>query len=125
MKLSEAIRIGSKLHPQFFGQLRGWVGDRMGTCVLAAAVDGLSKAHNGDMLLHQAWPIMLLRVSCPACERPIDTIQHRMIHLNDDHRWSRETIADWVEQFEKEDVNPSTPQTITVKEEIYEGQEAS
>lgn len=50
-------------------------------------------------------PILhLLSFRCDLCEDP-DMYRNMMwniIHLNDTHKWSREKIADWVEEVESE-----------------------
>jgi len=118
MKLSEAIRIGSKLSPQAFGELAERRGTILARCVWGAAVAGaVSKGIDQQRHADEVFPIVKHLVSCPACEHPTTTIHLTMIHLNDKHRWTREAIADWVEQFEEKDV--PTPQTVTVKEEIH------
>lgn len=33
-------------------------------------------------------------VTCPACNGPINTVSDLVVHLNDDHDWRREWIAD-------------------------------
>lgn len=38
-------------------------------------------------------------VRCPECSRS-DHVFRIVPHLNDDHRWIREEIAAWIEQFE-------------------------
>ena len=114
MKLSEAIRVGSKMRPQAFGSFYVKMpGEPKSGCVLGAAADGSGNS-NLDILLHELWPVIKHKVSCPACEQPISIIHKVMIHLNDGHRWTREAIADWIEPFEEN----AKPQTITVEKEI-------
>src|SRR5258706_5022984 len=37
-------------------------------------------------------------MECPlGCSEDIRPIEGTIVHLNDDHRWSRECIADWLE----------------------------
>lgn len=47
------------------------------------------------------WPIFL-HVDCPQCEdfEPAPPLIRLMAHLNDDHRWTREQIAVFVERIE-------------------------
>lgn len=101
MKLSEAMRLGAMLKPQTFG----WFTDAAGgTCAMGAATD----AAGGHCL--QEWSAVL-RVSvatCPACGVTVRTGRGTyaggalIVHLNDNHRWTRERIADWVETVERE-----------------------
>lgn len=89
-ELAEAIRRGSLLFPQGFDQCftrKKGTYEIIGACALGAAV----KAGFGDGSL----PIQP-RCDCPACgDRNSIMIQH----LNDDHRWTRERIADWLDQL--------------------------
>jgi hypothetical protein len=52
------------------------------------------------------WAGLLLRwVACPGCPpdgHPPQWLTDAIQHLNDDHRWTRERIADWVEGVEQE-----------------------
>lgn len=107
MKLSEAIRLGSMLRPQAIGgrrpvQVKGWRGwilgeHTTGTCVLAAAADAVGLKDWMDCVNY--FPIAMHPV-----EHPIDGFPGRVYsiayRLNDNHRWTRERIADWVESVE-------------------------
>jgi hypothetical protein len=42
------------------------------------------------------------------CEQ-LDVVGRIIPHLNDDHRWTRERIADWVESIERERENLTSP----------------
>ncbi len=104
MKLSEAIRLGAMLKPQGFGQYRA----NDATCAVGAAMDGA-----GDSAF-VAWQELerFLDNRCPVCLCLVLTETGRgrniLPHLNDDHRWTREQIADWVATIEP----PETPPTI-------------
>lgn len=99
MKLSEAIRLGAMLKPQAFGLC--YSDGR--TCAMGAAWDAIGKLHVtasdpsidfGDSY----WAVA--GVSCPVCGRASGSGM-AVAHLNDDHRWTREQIADWVETIER------------------------
>jgi hypothetical protein len=103
MRLSEAIRLGAMLRPQVFHAFR----TARGTCAFGAAVDAVGltldasdPAAIADALIGQ-WPwLQGKRVRCPECTRrrvPGAVISEC---LNDEHRWTRERIADWVETLE-------------------------
>ena len=108
MRLSEAIRLGALLRPrQAFGVLYDRETDA--TCALGAAADaiGLLNVPFND---YKPWPrdqpervtwrwSATALVDCPACDWE-DSAQHLIIHLNTEHRWTREQIADWVETLE-------------------------
>lgn len=40
------------------------------------------------------------QVACPACKHPLRTLARRIIHLNDQHKWTREQIADWLDTLD-------------------------
>lgn len=102
MQLHEAARLGALLKPQGFGALylRG------NTCVWGAVADAMGilkgEAVCGITAISENWPAASLKANCPACGNMADyvTVAGVMGHLNDDHRWSRERIADWVETIE-------------------------
>jgi hypothetical protein len=52
-------------------------------------------------------PALKTKVACPACPRrePV-SVSRTVVHLNDDHLWSREAIADWLDSL---DVDLSFP----------------
>jgi hypothetical protein len=106
MKLSEAIRLGGTLHPQRFGAMvtQNAEGHVVASCAL------------GGALIAVGWPIAVLAlprqfiypsewgmgeiVVCPvdgASELPLRMV---VAVLNDQHRWTREQIAEWVETVE-------------------------
>lgn len=108
MRLSDAIRLGAMLKPQGTGSLM----QGGHTCALGAALDavGVFAAGGGFVGMYAVdlrWPWIGIqgRRSCPACSVSTPTIccgsvAACVIHLNDDHRWTREAIADWVAQQE-------------------------
>ncbi len=119
MRLSEAIRLGAMLRPrQAFWTL--YEPDIDATCALGAAADAIgildtttSNAFIVRATAPQEWRGVATRlVDCPVCEGPFDPppafgyracdVQSAIVHLNNDHRWSRERIADWVETLEGE-----------------------
>ncbi len=102
MKLSEAIRLGATMKPQGFGM------DAYGShsCALTAACDavGLETSNAGITELNRryAWASSV-RPMCPAChEHNGHLVTGMCAHLNDDHGWTREQIAGWVETLEQE-----------------------
>jgi len=109
MTLSEAIRLGAMLHPQTFNRKFDAVnGVVTATCALGAAekagypfLDTLSGAVT----------------NCPMCSgfAPF----HRIIaHLNDDHRLTREAIADWVASIEVADESPAAADAVAGAEVV-------
>lgn len=95
MKLSDAIRLGSMMKPQGYRALSS----ESGTCALGAALDAISQPDSAPCY---HWPIVDdFVVGCPACLGITQTwLGFIIAHLNDDHRWTRERIADWIETLE-------------------------
>lgn len=84
---SEAIRLGCLLAPvQSFGAYM----DGEGTACASRAMHlgGLRTKADFDAV---GWR----RLGCPVEDHP--SPGNVMAHLNDDHRWTREAIADWLE----------------------------
>lgn len=120
MRLSEAMRLGASMKPQCFGSLyitnsQGWV---VATCAIGAVYNAFSKSfcefpHEIQVFLHRA------PCPCPVpdCNSRADgrDLEEVIMHLNDDHKWSRESIADFIEEA-YECVEP--PPTPTVGESV-------
>lgn len=114
MKFSEAIREGARLSRQAFGSLY----DRGGACAIGAACDWFEYTHGksiscGVDYLNE-FPVANIVVrSFPCGCSPTRYRQHVdgvAAHLNDDHKWSREAIAEWVETIEKKlETEQATP----------------
>lgn len=103
MKLSEAILLGTMIRPQAF---RALITDD-GACALGGAL--LAVGATGEPALRSVrnrWPWALtVSANCPSCGRscPVFGV---ITHLNDNHRWAREQIAEWVAGIEPADVFP-------------------
>ncbi len=110
--LATRMREGSRKAPQgfedYYDRLTG------GVCALAAVAletgtfAVLSDLEEGDIvdeILERSYPSLLERfVPCPApdCdgfERDGQRLRELIAHLNDEHRWTREAIADWLESI--------------------------
>lgn len=110
MRLSEAILLGSTLRPQLYKKFRSLEG----SCALGAASEAIGKEKwtgpgpekwAGLML---AWPILAttVMICCPDCRGSFG-VMGCILHLNDDHKWTREQIAEWVAKIEPaEEVAP-------------------
>ena len=119
MKLSEAIRIGAERRPQcrdvFFNRIHG----QLCSCALGAAFEGgdlidQEMLSRGIVALHmelvsafegfELYSVNnsgMLPFPCPSfsCrERPAQ-LPEVIVHLNDEHNWTREQIADWLEEI--------------------------
>jgi hypothetical protein len=107
LRLSEAIRLGAMLRPQFFGASSGTLPDgRVGTCAMGAALEAIGFGPKEFCVIRppmlEPWTDFALQEErCPVvdCAKP-NTISGVAAHLNDAHKWTREAIADWVEQME-------------------------
>lgn len=91
---SEAIRLGCLIAPR---QLMDDVyvsDDGRSSCVYGALVlgQGVSVADAND---EADTRVVGRGLPCPACDHG-DEHADVLLHLNDDHRWSRERIADWL-----------------------------
>lgn len=117
--LSSAIRLGATIHPQIYGNLFGWetVINTLehtrtfritGTCALGAAAVAIGKAPDSISAYQEADPYWDLQErfpmphgairDCPEKECTIcSPVTLIVTHLNDEHQWSREKIADWLE----------------------------
>lgn len=100
MRLSEAIRLGALLRPQGFY----WFFHDFASCAQGAALEAVGVAyesHGGGhdlMRAHWLWADQQ-RASCPVCGHT-SIVRGVIAHLNNDHRWTREAIADFVATVE-------------------------
>lgn len=141
MQLHEAIRLGSMLTPQIFGDvldvpifhvtLMGEdiaMAGSFGTCALGAAAQAI-----GMLPTYEQWNSeddIFVSIDCMRDIFPVfssgeydcpvgscDTQEKLIPHLNDDHRWSREAIADWIETIEPKEA----PTVVAETEEVRVG----
>lgn len=111
MKLSEAIRLGAMATVQGFGADSIFSDDApcaLGAARLAAGIQQPSESIVFPELMRH-WPVLAKRTSCPECRKHDEVAIGTVWHLNDEHKWSRERIADWVESIEPQDVPASLP----------------
>jgi len=102
MRLSQAIRLGALIRPQAFGRFF----KDGGSCVFGAALETVgfpyTEGYTGGFNVVVAnWPY-LSSDARPGCNGKLTL--YDIYSRNDDvrHRWTREAIADWVEQRERE-----------------------
>jgi hypothetical protein len=106
-KLTDLIRIGAQRRPQCFGAYFSADG---GSCALGAAMEALTGTTNvrtGIKALRRRFRGLLVLnnlLTCPVARHEIGGRRQLYIglsglvtHFNNDHRWSRERIADWLE----------------------------
>ena len=97
MKLSEAIREGAKLRPQCTS---GEYFDLDGTsCAMGAAFEAETGHTNlsNDRLEH-AFPELARPTKKPINYGTSGSLEYAIARLNDEYKWTREQIADWVEE---------------------------
>ena len=138
MKLSEAIRLGAMIRPQNFGMLIGPIEGikDVASCALGAAGEACGVLHYDAEIqgltdaapyaeLEVRWPLLSKRsagLMCPACGMVHSgiltafNVSDMIQTLNDSHSWSRERIADWVEQLELAEEGKATAIT---RDELY------
>jgi len=106
MRFNDAVRAGIKRLPvQVFRHL--WSDDKKGGCILGAAYDGMQLSRSDVMFKGlgmsqlQVWELTG-PYTCPfSCDRgywgTINTLADVIVHLNNDHQWTREAIAEWAD----------------------------
>lgn len=115
MRLSEAIRFGSMMSPQAFGG--GSIGD--GRCALAAACEAVGLDYHESGSSVSAFPILDTYISCPSCGCRDSRLGYVIAqHLNDNHRWTRERIADWVATIEATESASTVESTREIPEPV-------
>ena len=104
LKLSEAIRLGSKMMPELrFGFLNS-----IGCCAIGAAWLGLGHTHAERMRIHTSEAFEIISKETGA---DIEIIREAS-NKHHDSKLSREAIADWIErEFESEIPQESTSST--------------
>jgi hypothetical protein len=114
VKLFEAITEGAKLRPQAFGMyFTGNTRSDACSCVIGSVYEvtfpDCSLSH--DAVVNQfenlAKHYPLLRseekhfcLECAGDKSFQDNLTNLLIHLNDEHKWTREQIAEFVRRFE-------------------------
>lgn len=116
LSLSQAIRLGAMLKPQAFGQLF----DGESSCAQGAAADALGMGIDTwtagtPTIWFTSWPdnvqwmFSTTPPACPECGQMRAAVDCLIRHLNDEHRWTRERIADHVEQIEQQQAASTVP----------------
>lgn len=101
MRLSEAIRLGAMLRPQ---AVNFYFRDG-NSCALGGALEATGSDYNemsyfANEELQMRWPWAFTTPAvCPLCLGRA-TVRQVISHLNNEHRWTREQIAAWVESVE-------------------------
>ncbi len=109
MRLSEAIRLGAMLRPQIHDAIFALDG----SCAMGAAYEACGVAYtDGPLFLTEGVAELIdgwngtprHQPLCPICHVSAEiTLCWTVAHLNDEHRWTREQIADWVATIESQD----------------------
>ena len=100
-ELAEFIRAGSSRGPQCFGS---YFDERGGSCALGAVYEGVYRLprHHGPLVPEHLERLFRcldeVTKPCPqGCVKRLP-LAAMIVHLNDDHRWTREGIAEWLAQ---------------------------
>lgn len=109
--LSAAMRYGSKLKPQAFGSLfkHDGITGVLHSCALGAAYDAIESAkgndvrmtcsaHAADALKAHFGKALEKPLTVPDSSQQICEAINIIPYLNDAMHWSRERIADWLEE---------------------------
>ncbi len=101
MRLSEAIRLGAMIRPQaFWYYFRDGASCAFGGALEAVGMDYTETPASAPDAVRLRWPwLWKTDGPCPACLGHA-TPRQIIAHLNNNHRWTREQIADWVESLE-------------------------
>jgi len=97
IRFSEAIRLGAMLKPQAYHRMYDAVTG--GTCALGAALDAVGMLTKWANVWLWTWTATS-GGRCPLCMKWDDFVSSMVIHMNDDHKCTRERIADWVATIE-------------------------
>jgi hypothetical protein len=100
LALADAIAAGARQRPQAFG---AYFSEDGGSCALGAAYEGAYwLPHDASSVrprLDRLFDCLEnVRRRCPVgCKKrlPLNAI---ILHLNDDHRWTREQIVEWLKR---------------------------
>jgi hypothetical protein len=102
MKLSTAIREGAKLRPQAFGVFFDFKSpdyiEPCASCAMGAAFEATTNYICSDLRLSHLeafYPELKIE---KVWDKSIGNLWGHITLLNDERRWTREQIADWLEQ---------------------------
>lgn len=131
MTLNEAIRKGCQSHPkQVYYVLHDPEKGNDNACILGAAIFGVadtlpSKATRDVNMLKTLFPELVEPAGCPfRCKTwahcndgemrrtDIKILRDVLAHLNNDHKWSREAIAEWVEPHPELHLSTPTAEVV-------------
>lgn len=113
MRLSEAILLGAMSSPQSFGDFMDKDGQTcaLGAAALAMGVDPAQSVSMRWAVLNTRYSLLEENAKCPACSlvsgwwrrfrNEESDVEDVIVHLNDDHYWTRERIANWLVTIER------------------------
>lgn len=106
MSLTDAIRLGATTTRQTRGVFfTGGAGVAVRTCALGAALHAVGRlitqnhaANSQDLsdLVVEIFPELHVIAKCPECLLR-DELGDMIVHLNDEHKWTRNQIANWID----------------------------
>ncbi len=119
MRLSEAIRLGAMFRPQSFG----FFFDAGKSCALGAALEAVGVRYGAffkaELIIQSYWGWTSIFVQCPVCASR-ESVRTIIARLNNEHRWTREEIADWVATVEPADECRESPAAVDAVDPIGE-----
>lgn len=127
MRYAEAIREGIKLLPHQVFRMAGdiWTGEgcvHMTACYAA----GINYFRVDPIWLYGKFPELKgIDVACPCehcCLMGHYEVYAIAVHLNDTHQWTREAIADWVDQVVPPPA-PEPPPLIALMDQLVKEEE--
>jgi hypothetical protein len=100
MSLTDAIRLGAAATRQVRGAFYTGGGDvAIRTCALGAALYAMGRLITRDDLsdvVVYIFPELHTSANCPEC-RVGDELGDMIVHMNDEHKWTRNQIAAWID----------------------------
>lgn len=113
MRLSDEIMLGATLERHIAGQ--GPIREGDGGCALQlACLARGDQKKKWSLATFSAHPWTSQNRKCPACVTT-STARYVIYHLNDQHAWTIEQIADWVRSVEPAEPEAESPVTREVE----------
>lgn len=106
MKLSEAIILGSTMirHRPYAGSSSGPEGCAIQCAMAATGKQGTTQC--GNLF---PWFYAHKEVNCPSCGDLLTSVSRVVaFHLNDEHKWPIDKIAEWVARYEPKETEPTS-----------------
>ena len=119
MTLSDAMRLGAAMVPQAFGDTFVRNGQTIvAACAWSSVSIGLGFPSIDVIGIYRRFPELHKTLPCPECDKSgyfggMPTLEELITHMNDDHRWTREQIADWIDSLKPENEHAAEEKICT------------